>query len=100
MPHFERLFRATYHRPSYHYVLECRIERAKTLLREGKLSLHDVAWCCGFASQSHFTRHFTQMVGVTPARFVKNTKYDEIGKNDDGNRKDMNINSDYTEYNV
>lgn len=70
VPHFERTFRATLHRPPYRYVLERRIERAKELLGEGKHSLHEVARLCGFANQSHFTRHFTRFVGVSPARFV------------------------------
>jgi AraC family transcriptional regulator len=69
--HFERIFRATLHCPPYHYVLERRIERAKLLLANPTLSLHDVARECGFANQSHFTRHFTRSVGVTPARFVR-----------------------------
>jgi AraC family transcriptional regulator len=30
------------------------------------LSLSDVALTCGFANQSHLTRVFTRMVGVSP----------------------------------
>jgi AraC family transcriptional regulator len=30
------------------------------------LSLLDVALACGFADQSHLTRVFTRMVGVSP----------------------------------
>jgi AraC family transcriptional regulator len=71
VPHFEKMFRATLHCPPYRYVLECRIDRAKQLLSEGRLSLSDVAHECGFANQSHLTRHFSKFVGVSPARFMQ-----------------------------
>lgn len=70
IPHFERLFRATLHRPPYQYVLEQKIERAKHLLCDPRQSIFDVALACGFANQSHFTKHFTRLVGITPARYV------------------------------
>lgn len=74
IPHFEKLFRATRHCPPYRYVLERRIERAKMLLSATRLPLHDVALECGFANQSHFTRHFTRFVGVSPARFMQGAR--------------------------
>jgi AraC family transcriptional regulator len=70
IPHFEKMFRATLHCPPYHYVLERRVERAKLLLSTTRLPLYDVALDWGFANQSHFTRHFTKFVGVSPARFM------------------------------
>src|SRR5262245_61653729 len=39
----------------HQYVLEQRIDRAKTLLSETALSLTEIAYRLGFASQSHFT---------------------------------------------
>ena len=46
------------------------VERAKDLLREGRLSLAQVAAAVGFADQSHLTRHFKRLVGVTPRQFL------------------------------
>lgn len=46
-----------------------RINLASSLLREGKLSIQEVAIRCGFNSASYFTRRFKQAVGVCPARF-------------------------------
>jgi AraC family transcriptional regulator len=69
--HFERIFRNTFGRPPYQYVIERRVEHVKDLLSRHHLSLHDVARICGFANQSHMTRHFTRLVGVTPARFAR-----------------------------
>jgi AraC family transcriptional regulator len=37
-------------------LLEHRIEVAKEKLRDGELSVSDVALTCGFANQSHLTR--------------------------------------------
>ena len=69
--HFERMFRATLHCPPYRYILERRIEKAKILLQEGRLSLPDVGAECGFANQSHFTKHFTRFAGLSPARYAQ-----------------------------
>jgi AraC family transcriptional regulator len=33
------------------------------------MPLADIAFEVGFAGQSHFTRHFKRLVGVTPRRF-------------------------------
>nr|WP_289624624.1 AraC family transcriptional regulator [Sinorhizobium sp. 7-81] len=44
-----------------------RIELSKNRLFTTKLSLTEVAFECGFADQSHFTRSFAAATGVTPA---------------------------------
>jgi len=43
-----------------------RIDVAKEMVRDGRLSVSDVAAACGFCDQSHLTRDFTRMVGVSP----------------------------------
>jgi AraC family transcriptional regulator len=70
IPHFERMFRITMKRPPYKYVLEIRLQRAKNLLWDTRLSLIEIALQCGFSSQSHFTMHFRRFFGLTPARFA------------------------------
>lgn len=74
VPHFERMFRVTMHRPPYHYVLSLRLERARILLQQTLLPLAEVAAQCGFSSQSHFTAHFTRHIGLSPARFARNAR--------------------------
>ena len=49
-----------------HRLLTLRVEVAKQKLREGRLSLRDVALACGFADQSHLTQVFARSVGVSP----------------------------------
>jgi AraC family transcriptional regulator len=64
--HFSRAFRRTVGVAPHNWLLTRRIEVAKEKLRDGELSLSDVALACGFADQSHLTRVFTGMVGVSP----------------------------------
>lgn len=48
---------------------QLRIERACGLLRDGNLSLAEIALDCGFHDQSHFTRAFARAMRCTPGRF-------------------------------
>lgn len=64
--HFSRAFRRSTGKPPHRWLLDRRIERARTLLRDTALSLADIALACGFAEQSHFTRVFTRTVGMPP----------------------------------
>ena len=56
----------------YDYVLEKRIERAKTLILMGESSMAQIALETGFCSQSHFIAAFKKKTGQTPARYRKN----------------------------
>jgi AraC family transcriptional regulator len=64
--HFSRAFRRTMGVPPHKWLLTRRIEVAKERLRDHQLSLLDVALACGFADQSHLTRVFTCVVGLSP----------------------------------
>jgi AraC family transcriptional regulator len=64
--HFSRAFRRTAGVAPHNWLLARRVEVAKEKLRDGRLSLLDVALVCGFADQSHFTRVFARTVGVSP----------------------------------
>ncbi len=67
--HFAHQFKQSMGVAPYHYVLQCRIERAKTLLRQSQQSISSIAQACGFKSASYFTRQFRQIVGTTPKRY-------------------------------
>ena len=64
--HFARAFRQSMGVPPHRWLLSRRVERAKDLLRDPMLSLAEVALACGFADQSHFTRMFTTLAGLSP----------------------------------
>jgi AraC-like DNA-binding protein len=64
--HFSRAFRRTVGVAPHNWLLTRRIDVAKEKLRDHRLPLSAVASACGFADQSHLTRVFTGMVGVSP----------------------------------
>jgi AraC family transcriptional regulator len=64
--HFSRAFRHTTGVAPHKWLMERRVEVAKEKLRDGRFSLSDVALACGFADQSHLTRVFTQLAGISP----------------------------------
>ncbi|MBY5818594.1 helix-turn-helix transcriptional regulator (plasmid) [Rhizobium leguminosarum bv. viciae 248] len=63
---FARRFKATTGLAPYAYVIEERVWRAETLLRETGLSIGTIAFRLGFSSQSHFTTTFRRLRGMTP----------------------------------
>jgi len=64
--HFAAQFRiATGQRP-HDYLLQCRIDRAKSLLATSDRALIDVTLEVGFCTQAHFTTVFKRFTGTTP----------------------------------
>ncbi len=68
--YLSRLFRRCTGLPPHAYLKQRRIQKAKEMLRRG-LPIARVAAETGFADQSHLTRHFKQIVGVSPGRFAR-----------------------------
>jgi AraC family transcriptional regulator len=68
--YFCHLFKQSMGVSPYQYLLQQRIERAKHLLLQTSPNIADIALAVGFSNQSHFTRQFKQVVGITPKRFV------------------------------
>jgi AraC family transcriptional regulator len=64
--HFKTLFRESAGVPIHQYVMQRRIERAKDLLMQGKLSMMEIALATGFSHQSHMARHMRRSVGLSP----------------------------------
>jgi AraC-like DNA-binding protein len=64
-----RLFRQEIGISPHKYLTQLRINKARTMLIDGG-PLADVAYRTGFSDQSHFTRHFKRIVGVTPGRYT------------------------------
>ena len=71
--HFARLFTEAFGIAPHQYVIQARVERAKLLITQSRLPLGEVAQHVGFSDQSHFTRHFKRLVGVTPRAFAHDT---------------------------
>ena len=67
--HFARMFRESFGLPPHQYVLARRLSRARELLRSTSQPLGDIALACGFASASHFTNRFRQVLAGTPGEY-------------------------------
>jgi AraC family transcriptional regulator len=67
--HFSRLFKETIGKSPMQYVTAHRIEAAKKLMANSTNPMIDVALCCGFADQAHFSRTFKQLEGITPKEY-------------------------------
>jgi AraC-like DNA-binding protein len=67
--YFLRVFRAEVGMPPYEYLENVRVRRAQQLIQNGK-SLAEVTVEAGFSSQSHMTRHFKKIIGVTPGQYA------------------------------
>jgi AraC-like DNA-binding protein len=67
--HFSRRFRAAYGETPYSYLMTRRIERAKSLLRLGELSVTEVCLEVGCTSLGSFSARFTELVGETPTAY-------------------------------
>lgn len=65
--HFSRAFRTSTGLPPHQWLLQQRVKVAKQLMAARDLPLSEIAISAGFANQSHFTRVFSAMVGVSPA---------------------------------
>lgn len=68
--HFLRLFHQSMGVTPHQYILQHRIEKAKYLLQHSGLSISEVAVCVGFCDQSHLTKYFKRIVGVTPKKYL------------------------------
>lgn len=66
--HVMRLFRTHTGVPPHMYLACLRVAQVKRLLKEGS-SVADVAFACGFSDQSHCTRWFRRLAGITPAAY-------------------------------
>jgi AraC family transcriptional regulator len=67
--HFAHAFRDSTGQTPYQYLLDQRIDLAKRMLKNTRLSVHEVGLRTGFAADTNFTRAFRQRTGSTPTGF-------------------------------
>jgi AraC-like DNA-binding protein len=64
--YFASLFKKALDISPHQYVIQQRVERAKTMLSKTDLAIADIALQVGFSSQSHLTQQFKSLTGMTP----------------------------------
>ena len=67
--HLAAVFRQFYHETMGEYVQKLRVAHASQMLLDRETPLSEIAYAAGFSDQSHFTRIFKRIVGVTPGAF-------------------------------
>ena len=65
--HFFRAFRKSFGESPAAYIMKRRVLRAQGLMLKSRMPLSQVALDCGMCDQSHLSRAFSRIVGITPA---------------------------------
>ncbi|HEY9660437.1 MAG TPA: AraC family transcriptional regulator, partial [Allocoleopsis sp.] len=69
--HFLRLFKQSLGVTPHQYILQCRLHQAKYLLQHSNLTIDEIATRTGFCDQSHLTRYFKRIMGITPKKLLQ-----------------------------
>ncbi|MBE6635322.1 MAG: helix-turn-helix transcriptional regulator [Ruminococcaceae bacterium] len=78
--YFHKLFKASTGRNLRSYIEEQRIKKAIVLLTSTAKTLTQIAYECGFSSQSYFSYAFKRKTGLTPREYAKKlqSKYEDV----------------------
>ena len=71
METFRKRFVSEVGMPPLSYVLHCKMERAKELLRDQNYSVREAGAEVGMKDPYHFSKQFKNIVGISPSAFVK-----------------------------
>jgi AraC family transcriptional regulator len=69
LSHFCRSFKQSFGVPAHRYVIQRRVELAKSLLQNSSMPLAEIALRSGFYDQAAFSRAFSALVGTSPKRW-------------------------------
>jgi AraC family transcriptional regulator len=64
--HLNALFRRSMGMPVHQYLIQRRVDRAKSLMTRENLSMAEIAQAAGFAHESHMARHMRRLLGLPP----------------------------------
>ena len=70
---FRKVFYELYEMTPKEWLVERALQKAKQLLKEGKLNVSEVSICCNFNSLSWFIKQFKNRFGLTPKQYQQNS---------------------------
>lgn len=71
---FKREFQAIYNEPTFQWIRNRRLEKAKDLLIHSGLSVTDVCFVTGFENVTHFSKTFKKKYGISPSAVKQSMK--------------------------
>ena len=86
METFRKRFVSEVGMPPLSYVLHCKMERAKELLRDQHYTVRQAGIEVGMQDPYHFSKQFKNIVGISPSAFMKQAANPETGRSK-GSRK-------------
>jgi AraC family transcriptional regulator len=72
--HFARAFQKTFGQPPYRWLIQRRVDLAKTYLLHSDLPLADIAVRCGFGDQSALNKSFKRLLKQSPGEWRRSRK--------------------------
>jgi AraC-like DNA-binding protein len=72
--HFRFLFKKIFKTSPVDFVRQFRVDTAQRLIREGRLSITEIAFKVGFSSSQYFSQTFKKELGMSPREYRKSLK--------------------------
>ena len=66
-----RIFRKSFGITPYDYVIDCRINRAKSIIKNTSVPIKDIAFSMNFADEHYFSGIFKKKTGYSPSEYRK-----------------------------
>ena len=76
--YLSQIFREEYGMLLLNYIANTRVKEAQRLLRETKMTIHDIAESTGFLSDGVFIKTFKKIVGITPGKYRETAKEENV----------------------
>jgi AraC family transcriptional regulator len=71
--YFLRMFRLATGQTPHRYLAQLKVNKAQQLLQDGRMSLIEIAFACGFSSHPHMSKVFRHLTGHSPSDFRRQT---------------------------
>lgn len=72
--HLSRTFRKHLGKSIGRFIREKRVHHAMLLIEQGRMTLAEIASASGFSDQSHLSRQFKEVFGITPGGFRRDVR--------------------------